>query len=69
MLTFTCTTCQKAYPAEIPIVGSLIYNIENRRIAIKSENQDCEPCENEIAKEASQITEEARARVRARKKQ
>lgn len=67
MLTFTCETGGETYPVEIIVSGQLIYTKDNLRIPLKSEHQDCVDCEMEIAKEASAIQEEARARVRAKK--
>lgn len=65
-LTFKCNTGGETFPAEI--TGThVIYTVANRRVELNSEDQDCEDCANEIAREASAITEEARARVRARK--
>lgn len=68
MLTFKCNTGGEEYPVEIS-VGRVIYLKGSKRIALKTENDDCEDCEAEVAVEASQIQEEARARVRAKKTQ
>lgn len=68
MLIYQCPTCNDSYPAEI-VVGRVIYIKNNQRIDLKNEEQDCINCEDEIAKEARDIKAEARARVRARKKQ
>jgi len=65
-LTYKCNTCGKEFPAEIS-VGRDIYMDGNRRLDLKNENQDCDICEKEVAEEATTITEEARARVRAKK--
>ena len=67
-LTFVCGTCGTHYPAEI--TGSrVIYFDDNRRIDLKKDNQDCDNCQKEIDKEAGDITEQARAKVRAKRQQ
>lgn len=62
-LTYKCPTCDNEFEAQIT-GDSVIYLNGNKRITIKSEEDDCSDCKAEI--KAAQ--EKARQELRARKK-
>lgn len=66
MIQFVCGTCETKYPVEISGV-KLIYMLDNRRIELKKEYQDCQNCENEIEQEVKQAEDAARKKMRERK--
>lgn len=67
MLTYTCNVCSHSFPAEITYAGLVIYHNGNKRISLVSDKDDCEGCKVEIEKEVINVTDEARARIKARK--
>lgn len=66
MILFICPTCETKYESEMTERG-IYYMAGNKRVDLKSENQDCETCKVEIDEEVKKAKADARARVKERK--